>query len=96
MSIATTYPYITRTEGICGGKPCIEGHRLRVQDVVIEHEWQGLSPTEICREHPGVTLSHVHAALTYYYDHRDEIHREIEAERQTVEDFQRQHPDWTR
>jgi uncharacterized protein (DUF433 family) len=93
-SVATSY--ITRTPGVCGGKPCIDGHRLRVQDVAIEHEWQGLSPAEICREHPGVTLSQVHAALAYYYDHRDEIHQDIDAEQRAVEDFRRQHPEWTR
>ncbi len=96
MSTITTNQYISRAPGICGGKPCIEGHRLRVQDVAVEHEWQGLSPAEICREHPGVTLSQIHAALAYYYDHRDEIHSEIEADREAVADFQRQHPEWTR
>src|SRR5688500_19940042 len=96
MSTTSTYTYITQSPGICGGKPHIEGHRVRVQDVVIEHEWQGLSPAEICREHPGVTLSHVHAALAYYHDHRDEILAEIDADRKAVEDFQRQHPEWVR
>jgi uncharacterized protein (DUF433 family) len=96
MSTASTYTYISKTPGVCGGKPCIEGHRVRVQDVVVEHEWQGLSPTEICREHPGVTLAQVHAALTYYHDHRVEIHAEIDADRQAVEDFRQQHPEWIR
>jgi uncharacterized protein (DUF433 family) len=96
MASGITYAYITRTPGVCGGKPCIEGHRVRVQDVVVEHEWQGLSPAEICREHPGVTLAQVHAALAYYYDHHNEIHSEIEAERLVAEDFQRNHPQWVR
>lgn len=95
MSIAS-YPHIDRIEGVCGGKPCIEGHRLRVQDIAIEHEWQGLSPAEICREHPGITLSQVHAALTYFYDHRDEIQRDIEAEADQVKTFRQQHPEWVR
>jgi uncharacterized protein (DUF433 family) len=76
---------IVKTPGVCGGTPRIDGHRIRVQDVAIEHEWQGLSPDEICREHPGLTLAQVHAALSYYYDHRAEILAEIEADRRAAE-----------
>ena len=68
------------TYGICGGRPCIRGHRIRVQDIAIEHEWQALSPEEICHQHPGLTLAEVFAALAYYYDHRDEILADIEAD----------------
>ncbi len=96
MSTATSYAYITKTPGVCGGRPRIEGHRIRVQDIVIEHEWQGMSPEEICREHPGLTLAQVHAALAYYYDHQDEIRAEIEADRQEAEEFRRQHPEAAR
>ncbi|WP_335134149.1 DUF433 domain-containing protein [Nostoc sp.] len=32
---------------MCGGKPRIAGHRIRVQDIVIWHEGMGLSPDEI-------------------------------------------------
>ena len=93
MSTTVTYAYIVKTPGTCGGKPRIDGTRIRVQDVAIEHDSQGLSPEEICREHPGLTLAQVHAALAYFYDHLDEIHAEIAADRQFAEEFRRQHPD---
>ncbi len=85
VSTAATHTHIVKTPGICGGRPRIDGHRIRVQDVVIEYEWQGLSPEEICREHPGISLAQVHAALAYYYDHRDEIQAEIRADEALVE-----------
>ncbi len=87
MSTAATHTHIVKTPGTCGGRARIDGHRIRVQDVAIEYEWQGLSPEEIFHEHPGLTLAQVHAALAYYYDHRDEILAEIKADDAAVEEF---------
>ena len=89
-------PRIVRTPGICGGRPCIEGHRIRVQDVAIEYERQSLSPEEICQQHPGLTLAQVHTALAFFYDHRDEIISEIEADRAAAEVFKGRFPDQVR
>jgi uncharacterized protein (DUF433 family) len=96
MNTGVIYAHIAKNPGICGGRPCIEGHRIRVQDIAVEHEWQALTPEEISHQHPGLTLAEVHAALTYYYDHREEILAEIEADRLRADDFQRRHPDSTR
>lgn len=92
MSMQTTYAHITRTPGICGGRPRIDGHRIRVQDVAVEHERQALSPEEICHQHPGLTLAEVYSALAYFHDYRDEILADLEADRLAVEDFQKTHP----
>jgi uncharacterized protein (DUF433 family) len=93
VSMQTAYAHITRTPGICGGRPRIDGHRVRVQDVAVEHERQALSPEEICHQHPGLTLAEVYSALAYFHDHRDEILADLEADRLAVEDFQKAHPD---
>jgi hypothetical protein len=29
------------------------------------------------RQHPGLSLSQIHSALCYYYDHQDELDAEI-------------------
>ncbi len=55
----------------------VAGTRIRVQDVAAEHELHGLTPEQIAREHPSLSLAQVHAALAYYFDHRDEIQKEI-------------------
>jgi uncharacterized protein (DUF433 family) len=68
---------IVSTAGARGGKPRISGHRITVSDVAIWHERMGMSPDEIVSEYPTITLSDVHAALAYYFDHRDEVDREI-------------------
>lgn len=60
-----------------GPKARIAGHRIRVQDVVVWHERLGMSPDEIVHHFPTITLADVHAALAYYWDHREEIERAI-------------------
>jgi len=69
--------HIEITPGVCGGKPRIAGHRIRVVDVVIWHEEMGLSPDEIVSGWPTITLSDVYAALAYYHDHFQEIRQQI-------------------
>lgn len=96
MSVDVQHSEIIKSPGVCGGRPRISGHRIRVQDVVIEYAWQGLSPEEICQQHPGLSLAEVHAALAYYYAHRNEIHSEIETDRQAEAAFRQQIPTPTR
>lgn len=70
-TISTTH--ITKTPGVCGGRACIAGHRVRVMDIVGWHERRGYSPDEVVDLFPGITLADVHAALVYYFDHTAEI-----------------------
>jgi uncharacterized protein (DUF433 family) len=85
----STEDRITRTPGVCGGKACIAGHRVRVLDVVAWHEHQGMTPDEIVSHVPTITLADVHAALAYYFDHIEEIQQEMRAERAFAEEFRR-------
>ena len=78
--------HIEITPSICGGKPRIAGHRIKVQDIVIWHETMGMSPDEIVYNHLSITLADVYAALAYYHDHREDIREQIE----TGEAFARQ------
>jgi uncharacterized protein (DUF433 family) len=78
MQFLVTSQHIEITPGVCGGKPRIAGHRIRVQDIVIWHERMGMSPDEIIFHHPSITLADVYAALSYYHDHREEIRQQIE------------------
>src|SRR5436309_13898755 len=68
---------IISTPGTCGGRPRIDGHRITVEDVAIWHERMGMSPDEVVSAYPSLTLSDVHAALAYYYEHRDRIDADI-------------------
>jgi uncharacterized protein (DUF433 family) len=66
----------------------IAGTQVRVQDVYGLSR-QGLSPDEIAQNLPHLTLGQVHAALSYFHDHQDDILREIEEARQIVAEIRR-------
>jgi uncharacterized protein (DUF433 family) len=70
--------HIEKTPGVCGGRACIAGHRVRVQDIVVWHEKRGYSPEQILELFPGISLADVYAALTYYFDNRQEIEDEFQ------------------
>lgn len=85
-------PRIVRTPGTCGGKPRIDGHRIKVEHVAICHERLGMSPDSIVSAHPSLTLAQVHAALAYYYDHRDQIDADIDAGERFAEELRAASP----
>ncbi len=72
------------TPGVCGGRARIAGHRIRVQDVVVLTAEQGESPEQIVADFPQLSLADVHAALSYYYDHRNEIDQQIREDDELV------------
>src|SRR5262245_10059245 len=76
MVIKAIEHHIESTPGVAGGKPRIAGHRITVHDIVIWHERLGRSRDEIASEY-DLSLADIHAALTYYFDHRAQIDREI-------------------
>jgi len=45
----------------------------------------GLTPDEIVSQHPGLTLADVHAALAYYWDHRDQVDANIREGRELAD-----------
>lgn len=80
MGGKTLDEHIEVSPSVSGGRPRIAGRRIMVQDIVIWHERLGRSPDEIALDH-DMTLADVHAALAYYFDHREEIDRSIAEDR---------------
>src|SRR6266849_2866147 len=68
-----SYAHITHNPKVLGGRACIDETRIRVLDIV-EALNQGCPP-ELIRSLFAVplTLGQVHASLSYYDDHPDEI-----------------------
>ena len=88
MSIKTLkkdkiHPYVIQNPGICGGEPIINGTRISVR-LIVELDGMGKSVDEIVAMYPHLTHSHIYDALSYYYDHKDEIERYI---RENSEEF---------
>jgi uncharacterized protein (DUF433 family) len=69
----------------CGGKPCIRGTRIRVWDIYVASELRGKSPDQIIAQYPGLSLSQVHAALTFYRDNHEAVNRHMRATDEWVE-----------
>jgi uncharacterized protein (DUF433 family) len=69
-----SYPHIEVREN---GKAYIEGTGFKVR-ILVEEYLSGMRPEDMEREHPPLTLSQIHAALTYYYDHKQEFDKEID------------------
>jgi uncharacterized protein (DUF433 family) len=86
----TVYPHITKDPGVCSGRPCVEGTRVRVVDVLALHD-AGLGPEQIVQE--LTTLSgpaDVYAALLYYHDHKSEIEADIKEDAALAEKYERE------
>ncbi len=74
---AAAYRYITRAPDILGGQPIIRGTRVPVRAIAGYHKL-GMSMDEILAALPHLTPAQVYEALSYYYDHVDEIEQEIQ------------------
>lgn len=83
--------HIEVTPGVAGGKPRIVGHRIKVQDIVVWHERMGKGVEEIAAEY-DLSLSDIHAALAYYFDHRDEIDQAIDESQAFAEELRQRTP----
>ena len=60
---------------------------VRVQDVALMAEIRGKTPDEIVEALPHLSLAQVHAALSYYFDHREEVQRELREDEDYVRQF---------
>lgn len=73
-SAATAYAHIVVDEQ---GVPWIEGANTKVVELIAEVKAYGWSPEELAHQHPHLTLAQVHSALAYYWDHREEVERDL-------------------
>lgn len=63
------------------GRPYILGTSYRVKVIVIDHFFHSYSPEEICTQHyNALNPAQVHAALSYYYDHKEELDAQFKRE----------------
>jgi uncharacterized protein (DUF433 family) len=79
------HPYIEVDRKMRGGEPIIAGTGIRVLDIAIRYEIMGMSPDDILSAFPHLTLSKVHDALSYYYEHKKEIDRKWKDEIKEIE-----------
>lgn len=83
----TAYPHI---EINSKGVPCVDGTRTKVIDIALAQIANGWDVEEIQRQHPHLTLGQIHGALSYYYDHKEELDKDIEERRHDAERLRRE------
>jgi uncharacterized protein (DUF433 family) len=71
------HPHITSDPNICGGSPCIEGTRITVRTIAIHALYHGQTPEELLTHYPHLSLASIYDALSYYYDNRDVLDKDI-------------------
>jgi uncharacterized protein (DUF433 family) len=83
VSTEVTYPHIEKPAD--GPARLQSTPRVRVAQLVMDYLNYGWSVEEMCRQHPYLSRAEAHAAMAYYFDHRGEIHAEIETESKELE-----------
>jgi uncharacterized protein (DUF433 family) len=67
--------------------PGIVDTTMKVVELVVEQQAYGWSPEELHIQHPYLTLGQIHSALAYYWDHREELDRDIQLRLERVEEL---------
>jgi uncharacterized protein (DUF433 family) len=80
--VRTEHPHIVIDPHVKQDEPVVAGSGVRVRTLVELH-LQGLSTGELHEGYPHLTMAQIHDALSYYYDHREEmdallLHKRIE------------------
>ena len=65
--------------------------RVRVQDIGGLAEIQGKTPDQIAEALPHLTLGQIHAALSYYFDHREAILTEMRQDQDFAQQLRAAH-----
>ena len=84
----TDHPHIVKAEGVCSGRPIIEGTRLDVW-VIASYYKMGMGPEAFLAQWDYVTPAQYFDALAYYFDHKEEIEGYIEANQKAYEDHRK-------
>ncbi len=68
--------HVTKQPGVRGGRACIDDTRIAVVDIAAILR-QGTPPEQIILSYPSLNLAQVYAAISYYYENRNEVEAEI-------------------
>jgi uncharacterized protein (DUF433 family) len=58
--------------------PIIAGTTMKVVELIVEKNAYGWSPEELHFQHPYLSMSQIHSALAYYWEHKKELDTDIE------------------
>ncbi len=75
------------------GRPIIAGTGFKVRMIALDQIAHGLDAPAIQKAHPHLSLGQIHSALAYYYDHKEEMDRDIAERYERVQRLRTNHQD---
>ncbi|MGB3632881.1 MAG: DUF433 domain-containing protein [Rubrobacteraceae bacterium] len=80
--IETRYEHVVLDEDHVSS---IAGTTMKVVELVAEQRAYGWSPEELQFQHPYLELGQIYSALAYYWDHREDLDRDIQRRLEQVD-----------
>ncbi len=72
--------------------PLIAGTTMKVTELVLAQAAYGWSAEELHIQFPHLTLGQIYSALAYYWDHREELDKDIEKRLRKVDNIHKSIP----
>ncbi len=88
MSSPATHPHVRVG---ADGRARIDQARDTISHLAAEHDHSGWSAEDVMRQHPDLRPEEVYAALTYFYDHHDEMVDAMKLDAEQVEALRFKH-----
>ncbi len=82
---------LVKREGVQGGRLCLRGTRITVQNVAIHH-MMGATIDEMCADNPDLDPSLFYAAPAHYYANRAQLDADIELDEKESAELRAQYP----
>lgn len=86
------HPYVTIDPRTGKDNPVVKETRIKVMDIALRYELLGMTPDQIVEQFPHLTLAQVHDALSYYYEHKNELDRADRKDQAVLEELRRLYP----
>jgi len=86
MLLETGYEHVTLNDARV---PIISGTSMKVIELVLAHLAYGWSADELHFQFPYLTLGQIYSALGYYWDHHEDLDKEIEKQLASVNAMRR-------
>ena len=86
MLVETRYEHVVLNKAKV---PVILGSTMKVVELALAHLAYGWSPEELHFQFPHLTLGQIYSALAYYWDHQEELDKDIEERLISVKELRR-------
>lgn len=89
MLAETRYEHVVLNEAHI---PLISGTTMKVTELVLAQAAYGWSAEELHIQFPHLTLGQIYSALAYYWDHREELDKDMEKRLEKVDTIHKSIP----